>query len=84
MAKESKLGKFLEQPQRKEAPSAPRVTKANGKLVGVTIRFDPDDWRRLRHFATDKNTSIQQIVMLGCSKVLADDGQKPLKVAPLG
>jgi len=38
--------------------------------------LDPDDWEKLRKYAIDKRTSIQQIALQGCALIVAKDGLK--------
>jgi hypothetical protein len=80
--KSGKLGQFAGQaakPTSRSKPSAPPSTKGAGKSIGITLRFDPDDWKRLRDYATSKRTSLQAIAIQGCSLILENDGLKPLK-----
>jgi hypothetical protein len=75
----SKLTAFTEKTL--EAPAVQekkRGARAQGKLVGVTIRIPRDSWKRLRAFADDEGSSIQALAMQGMSKMLEEKGLKPL------
>ena len=79
---QGKLGQFAGQVAKRSSRSKPAVslsTKGAGKTIGVTLRFDPDDWKRLRDYATAKRSSLQAIALRGCSLILEQDGLKPLK-----
>ena len=77
----SKLAKFADGPKpTARAPSATKPTKGTGKAIGITVRFDPDDWQRMSEYAIRKRTSLQALALEGCSRILEDEGLKPLKV----
>ena len=76
-AKTSKLGQYAaKQAASRKTAEAPAATKGNSKTIGVTLRLDPDDWEKLRKYAIDKRTSIQQIALQGCALIVAKDGLK--------
>jgi hypothetical protein len=76
---EGNLSKFA---QPKPAAAAPRTiapTKATGETVATTVRFSREDWDRLSEYARKKRVSLQALIEHGCSRILEDDGLKPLK-----
>jgi len=78
---EGNLSKFT---QPKPSTSSPRTiapTKAIGDTVATTVRFQRDDWDRLSEYARKKRVSRQALIEHGCSRILEDDGLKPLKAA---
>ena len=73
---QGKLGQFAGQVAKSSSRSKPAVSLST-KGAGKTI--DPDDWKRLRDYATAKRSSLQAIALQGCSLILEQDGLKPLK-----
>ena len=71
------LGKFA---QRKTSrpPRSIAPTKAAGEVVAVPARFSRDDWNRLSDYARKSRISLQALIEHGCSRILEDDGLKPL------
>ena len=73
------LGKFA---QRKTATASPprsiAPTKAAGEVVAITARFSRDDWNRLSDYAHKNRISLQALIEHGCSRILEEDGLKPL------
>ena len=79
MAKQNLLGEFAQ--RNAAAPSAPRTlapTKATGEVLAVTVRLVRDDWERLSDYARKNRVSLQALVEHGCSRILEDQGLKPL------
>ena len=47
-------------------------------VVAVTARFSREDWNRRSDYARRSRISLQALIEHGCSRILEDDGLKPL------
>ena len=71
--------KFTKPKPGARAPRTIAPTKAIGDTVATTVRFQRDNWDRLSEYARKKRVSLQALIEQGCSRILEDDGLKPLK-----
>ncbi len=77
---ENLLGKFGQRsPAAARGSRALAPTKAARELVAVTVRFNRADWDRMSDFARKNRVSLQALIEHACSKLLEDEGQKPLQ-----
>jgi hypothetical protein len=68
------------------APGAVPGLKAGSStgIKHVTLRLAVSDWKRLHDFALTHETSLQQLAVLGMSKLMQDAGMQPLEAAKGG
>jgi hypothetical protein len=53
--------------------------RGKGEVVALTVRLPRADWERLHQLAVAEGTSIQQLAVLGLSRIFADKGLPGLK-----
>ena len=74
--KTSPLGETFSSPIESSATVRQR---GKGEVVALTVRLPRADWERLHQLAVAEGTSIQQLAVLGLSRIFADKGLPGLK-----
>ena len=49
-------------------------TKAKKEMVAVTLRLSRDQWNRVHQLAREEGVSLNQLALLGLSKLLEEKG----------
>jgi hypothetical protein len=63
-------------PEAAQPASAGGGTRSRGKgaVVSLSVRISNDDWRRATAFAMDKGISLNQLLLLGLSRMFTEKG----------
>ena len=73
------LAKFTRRKTEGGGPLPLVPTKGTGEKTAITVRFGREDWERLSEYARKQRVSMQALIEYGCSRILEDEGLKPLK-----